>query len=545
MNRRLALVALLALALAPYFVGLGDSAIWDANEAFYVQTPREMLARGDLLNPSFNNQPRFNKPPLNYWIVAGFYQVFGDTVAVERLAITLGALILIAAAFGVGRAVFSVEAGLLAALAVASAPRVLMFARRIFIDVYITMFLGLTLLCFVLAESRPERRRRYLALMYVAIGFGFLTKGPIALILPGLVILAYLAVHRRLRDLRGLMLPTGAIIVAAIVLPWYIAIYAEHGWVYIRKFFIEENLSRYTAPYGEKVDERGVFFYLPVLLTDLFPWSLFGVAALAVFARRWWRDRSSARPALLVLWVAVIVGFFSLSQSKQDLYIFPAVTALAALAGGLIARGIGDGAKAWPVARWVAALAGALFLVAGAGVLYLFASPARVYAIEGATTAGWVAIAGGVITLALAWRQRTFGAVVTMAIAVIAINWIFVLQGLPSFRKYQPVPAMAQRIRASAGFQARIGYYKMGLPSLVYYAGRPVFETFHPDQIVEVFASGEVWCLMRASDYAEIKSALPVPTCVKAAQSIFDVKIGNVLALRPLPELLLISNACE
>jgi 4-amino-4-deoxy-L-arabinose transferase-like glycosyltransferase len=551
MRHRPVLLLLLALAVAPYFVGLGDSAIWDANEAFYAQTPREMLARGDLLNPSFNGQPRFNKPPLSYWIVAGFYQVFGDSIVVERLAITLGALILIAAAFGVGRAVFSTEAGLLAALALAASPRVLMLARRIFIDVYIAMFLGLVLLCFVLAETRPAGRRRYLVLMYVAIALGFLTKGPIAVVLPGLAVLIYLAVNRRLHDLRDLMLPTGTLIVAAIVLPWYFAIYAEHGWLHIRRFFIEENLSRYTAPYGEKVDARGPFFYVPVLLSDLFPWSLFGVVALGAFAWRWWRDRSEQAASLLVAWVVAIVGFFSLSQSKQDLYIFPAATALAALAGGLVARGLsgaddraGSAGLRTP-ARWVAALAGVLMLTAGAGVLYLFTSPARVYAIEGATATGLVAVVGGVVAAALAWRRRVFGAIAALVLTMVAVNWLFVLLGLPSFRQYQPVPAMAERIQAEADPAARIGYFKMGLPSLAYYVNRPVFEAFDLEQIRAVFASGEAWCLMRANDYAEVAPHLPGPTCVKAVRPAFDVKLGNMIALKPLPTLVLVSNACS
>ena len=68
--RRALLLLLLALSIAPYFVGLGDNAIWDANEAFYVETPRQMVERGDYLNPSFNGRPRLNKPPLSYWIVA-------------------------------------------------------------------------------------------------------------------------------------------------------------------------------------------------------------------------------------------------------------------------------------------------------------------------------------------------------------------------------------------------------------------------------------------------------------------------------------------
>ena len=76
-RERLTLAIILALAVAPYLIGLGSSSLWDSNEAFYAETPREMLERADCINPSFNYQPRFNKPPLSYWVVTPFYKVRG------------------------------------------------------------------------------------------------------------------------------------------------------------------------------------------------------------------------------------------------------------------------------------------------------------------------------------------------------------------------------------------------------------------------------------------------------------------------------------
>src|SRR4051812_21745770 len=100
--RRSVVVALLVAAVGVFFVALGNSAIWDANEAFYVETPREMLEAHDFVNPTFNYLPRFNKPVLSYWIVAGLYKVFGVSVAVQRFGIAVGALLIIAAAFVIG-----------------------------------------------------------------------------------------------------------------------------------------------------------------------------------------------------------------------------------------------------------------------------------------------------------------------------------------------------------------------------------------------------------------------------------------------------------
>jgi 4-amino-4-deoxy-L-arabinose transferase-like glycosyltransferase len=109
MPRRLVLALLLVLAVCPYFMDLGGSSIWDANEAYYVETPREMIERGDLIAPTFNYEPRFNKPVLSYWIVAGFYKVFGVSVGVQRIPIALGAIVMVLTAFFLARAAWPVS----------------------------------------------------------------------------------------------------------------------------------------------------------------------------------------------------------------------------------------------------------------------------------------------------------------------------------------------------------------------------------------------------------------------------------------------------
>src|SRR6476660_10158690 len=115
-RKTFALFLLLIAAVLPYFIDLNGSAIWDANEAFYVETPREMLQRGDFVSPTFNYLPRLNKPVLSYWIVAAFYKVFGVSVAVQRVPIALGALTMIVAALLLARAAANLEAGLWAAV---------------------------------------------------------------------------------------------------------------------------------------------------------------------------------------------------------------------------------------------------------------------------------------------------------------------------------------------------------------------------------------------------------------------------------------------
>ena len=111
---------LLAVAVLPYFINLGATSIIDANEAFYTETPREMIEAGDYLNSTFNYEPRFNKPPLSYWVVAGSYRIFGISLWSARLPTAIGAVVLIGTAFVLGRLAFSPQAGWIAAITLAA-----------------------------------------------------------------------------------------------------------------------------------------------------------------------------------------------------------------------------------------------------------------------------------------------------------------------------------------------------------------------------------------------------------------------------------------
>jgi len=566
-SRRLVLWILFCLAVCPYFVDLNGSSIWDANEAFYVETPREMIERGDYVGPTFNYQPRFNKPVLSYWIVAGFYQVFGVSVGIQRVPIALGALAMILIAFVLARSAAppdagamrgqATEAALWAAVGLAVAPRLMMFGRRIFIDIYISMFMAATLLFFALSERYPDRRRLFLFLMYASVGLGVLTKGPVAAALPGLVFALYLLVHGEIKRVREMMIPVGALIVLAIVVPWYAALYQRYGWTYITSFFLGENVARFTDGVGVET-RRGPLFYLPVVLSDSFPWSLclFGAAASWVADRR---ARQSA-PALQVadatraarvrtlmwLWVIGIVGFFSLSAAKQDLYIFPIVPIVAALGGLLIARSRADGTPERP--GWLgltAGIIGTLLTAAGLWTLYIFHAAGTVYVLNGARVVGVAAAVGGAVALALALARRPRAAFVAIILALVTLNWVFVIRVLPSFERYKPVPRLSAAIQQRLATGDAVVHYNVALPSMVFYLRRHIDVLFEREAFLRALREDRtVFAVLSAQDYAALRSEIGVPTCVLQRESTVNVKLKAVLARDPLPEVLLITNRC-
>lgn len=570
------LLVLLALAVCPYFVDLGGSSIWDANEAFYVETPREMIERGDYVSPTFNYEPRLNKPVLSYWIVAASYHLFGVSVWAQRLPIAIGAVVMIATAFVLAWAAtpqrrahaaggpdapdpgaLRWRAALWAAIGLAITPRLLMFARRIFIDIYISMFLGLTLLFFALAERYPERRRLFLLLMYVAAGLGVLTKGPIAVALPGLVFLGYLLVHREPARIRSMMIPAGLVIVTVLVAPYYVALYARHGWEPIITFLVGENVARYTDGVGVDA-RRPVWFYLPVVLSDSFPWSAFLFAAAAGWLGRRRASRATIPAAaretrvgeafpdrprrvqtLLWLWILGIVLFFTASAAKQDLYIFPIVPAVAALAGVAIVCGPENGV------RWTIGAVGAATIAAGAGVTYLVGSPAGQYMLAGARMMGIAAMLGGAAAVGAAWARRLRPGLLAVGATFVLLDWIFVVRVLPDFERFKPVPGFARTLEPRLRPGDVVLTYDEALPSLVYYLRRHVEPYFEPEPLVAHFQSGQaVYAVLSANNYRDLATAFGTRTCILDRRPTFDVKLRNMLAQEPPPELLLISNRC-
>ena len=315
--------------------------------------------------------------------------------------------------------------------------------------------------------------------------------------------------ERRIADVRRMMVPAGVIIGAVVVLPWYVLVYQQHGWVHIESFVVGENLLRFVQTVGGA--GRGPLFYVPVMLGFIFPWSLFlpfalwpvrrqslpgrrlGANELAESARRDREGRTEAGSQrtvkVLVLWVVVFVLFFSLSSTKQDLCILPIIPAAAALVGGLLARGLDSPCPENRRLRWIMVATGLVLLVVGASLLGLFVAPGR-YPLGGVATSSVVTVLAGLSAVALAVKKRLFAAVTVLSLSLAVVSWCFVVVTLPDFERYKPVRPLVRAIESRASTAAVIGYYKAAFPSMVFYMRRPVLELVDPRQLSEAFSSG-------------------------------------------------------
>jgi len=196
---------ILVLLFLPYGINLGASSLWDASESYYAETPREMIESGDYLAPRFNYQQRSQKPPLTYWVIVLSYKIFGVSEFAVRLPSALAAAGILLFTYGIGILLFNPRVGLAAALVLGTTPRFFALARRLPIDML--LLLWLTGAAFFLVHAIKRNSTKSWIFFYVFVGLGFMTKGPVALVVPAAAYLLWALWTRRtsLRTARPLL----------------------------------------------------------------------------------------------------------------------------------------------------------------------------------------------------------------------------------------------------------------------------------------------------------------------------------------------------
>ncbi|MBM4050539.1 MAG: glycosyltransferase family 39 protein, partial [Planctomycetes bacterium] len=281
--------------------------------------------------------PFLEKPPLYFWLVATSFLAFGVNEFAARLPTVLLGLLGVGATRGFGRKVLGKSAGFLGALALATSVEYIILSRYVVLDMALCVFVSLALMCFYVAYIRGSGGALHYFLMYVSMGLGVLTKGPLGVALPGVIIFLFLLVRKDLRALGRMGLWWGVLVFLAVVVPWYVlAMRAQPGFA--REFLWEHNVLRFaTTRYHRRAP---AVIYAGVILFGLFPWSVFLPSTVRHIFSKTRRKPPEGQPALvfLLLWAGFTVTFFSLARTKLPAYIFSAFPAMALLVGWFLDR---------------------------------------------------------------------------------------------------------------------------------------------------------------------------------------------------------------
>jgi 4-amino-4-deoxy-L-arabinose transferase-like glycosyltransferase len=468
-RQRWMILALLVL------LGLASNAwrqLVQPDEGRYAEIPREMLVSGDYVVPHLNALPYVEKPPLQYWATAAAFAVFGVNDWASRLWNLLLGIAGVVVVYMAGRRLWSARAGEFAALILMSTPLYMLVGQLNLLDMGLTFFLTAALCAFLLAQRagvRPDESRRYMLLCWVSVGLGFLQKGLVAFAVPFIALVAYSLIARDTGIWKRLHLGKGAAIVAALSLPWLVALGLRDG-AYAWFFLVHEHFTRFMTT--EHHRDEAWWFFLAVLVAGALPWS--GLMLKSVYQRLRRRSVAHFDPGLaLALWAVVVVFFFSLSGSKLVPYIMPCLPPLALLAGRALDERAGR-VTAGLVLGCAAGLAAVLLGATGLATQMMHEGPTKAaYLTVGrwAFGAGAVVLLGTAIAAYLWWRARLRAAIMALGLGLY-LGWMTFLGGSNIMASIRGTPGasalITPRLAPGASFYC-VGAY---LQSLTFELGR-------------------------------------------------------------------------
>ena len=346
-QRRSTHYVVLAIAhLAMTLPNLGAHSLWDMDEGVNAESAREMLESGNWITPYFNYEVRTSKPAMNCWIVALSYQAFGINEFAARLPSVLFGLGSILITYEFGRRLFSPSSGFLSALILASCIEFCFISHAVTPDPPLIFFLLLAL--FVYWIGFETGRRWWFIPFGILTGLAVLTKGPIGIGLPALIIAIHLLWTRRLRLLKDRGLIWSALAFLFTAGPWYGLVTLDTKGKWVETFLLNENLNRFSRPSDGHAG--GIYYHVAAVLVLFGPWVVFLPAAIW-YAFRGARSVSAGeglattgstdspdKYCFLLAWFFAFLIVFSLAATKLPNYLVPAYPAIGLLTGRFLDR---------------------------------------------------------------------------------------------------------------------------------------------------------------------------------------------------------------
>ena len=335
---------LLAVLVLFPFLALNVPPLFDLDEGAFTASTTEMFLRGDFLSSYLLGEPRYDKPILIYWLQAASVSLLGTSEFAWRLPSALASSLWILATYGFVSRVRQQQAGLAAALIIATAAGLTLIGRAATADALLNLWLACSGYATWLWLREDDGRWLYAA--WLAMALGFLTKGPVALLIPAGTLLLWCASQKDFRRfVAWAFAPRPLLLFLAVALPWFVVETWQEGPGFVAGFLLKHNLSRFDTPME---GHRGQpFYYVPVVLISLLPHTGLLLVALTRL-KAIWND-----PLLRfgLLWFLLVFVLFSFSGTKLPHYVYYGYGGLVLILAAMVEE---------KLARWLLPLTGVL-----------------------------------------------------------------------------------------------------------------------------------------------------------------------------------------
>jgi 4-amino-4-deoxy-L-arabinose transferase-like glycosyltransferase len=424
-------------------------------------------------------------------------------------------------------------------------------ARAALPDLPLALFITATIWAALRATDPADRLpTSWAAIAGLSAGLGFLTKGPLGVVIPAIVLIPIWWRERTRVVIRPLDATIAILLFAISGLPWYVVMWAVHGAPYLQSFFVADNLERFaTTRYN---DVRAVWYYVPILVGGLLPWTIFAL----VMPWRVVRDLIQRRRRLtdvewrLVIWTIAPLVLFTASIGKQPRYILPVLPPIAMMVGAGIANRIAAASRdrAARLELTIATLGTAAMFGGTAALFYrariLFVSA---YPLLTSTGVGLVIVAA--VVLAMTAVRRSWQWLPAVMSVCSALLWLTLQFGAFAGKRPEAVEQIAALIHANRFGGESIGEYETFVRNLPFYTGLKQVPVIDDASAMAFLKSNErVFLVVNRRDYERLKTLVDRPLNVIGEATYWNtagVRLRTLLM--PMPEedldtVMLISN---
>ncbi len=497
-----AILVILVIAAPLFCVTPMFRHLWSPDELRYAAITREMVVTGNWVVPRLNGDIYTEKPPLHFWLAALAAKLLGErssyVLIIPSMLAALGCLVL---TYLFGRTLFDADTALLSALILATSSLFLAMAQYLRMDMLLAFFIQAALLCFYQIYSRNPKGRAYHIAFYLSLALATLTKGPVGVVLPAMIIVIYLSLRRDLKSLWKLKPITGSLIFALIVGSWLAASVNKAGWEYLELILVRQNLVR---AYDSWDHDQPFYFYIAHFPATFFPWFPFVIGAFVsqrASIRRLRIDHGTLFP---VVWFAAIFIFFSLMSGKVAVYLLPLIPAASLLAAKFwhdsATTSDADLKRCFAVSGYAV---WAILIVMGVA----FLCGLRLNPIDfSAQAIGILFVSFGVAGAAL-WRSNHVRLAFVIIIAFMVSSLTYSTWRLaPILDREISLIALGDKIAAVRQNQERIGMYDCARPSLYYYTGSRITMMKEWSEVTSFLSSDDrVLCIIEEEKFRELK----------------------------------------
>ena len=307
----------------------GTFSVFDKDEPKYMEAAYEMVETGDYITPHYNYKLRFDKPILVYWLITAGYKVFGVNEFGGRFFISLFGIFTAILTFWWLRRWKGEDFAFFSSLILISSLDFLIMSSIAMPDIILTFFITSSLIAFY-QGYRTEKNFYYL-LAFASAGFATLTKGPVGIVLPGLIAVIYLSLRRDLTaTFRKIPWIWGISIFTIVIAPWYLLVLKKHGYLFFKEFIIFHNIKRFLSKVPGHPTQW--YYYLANFPWVYFPWSIFFPFAIWHLMKR--ERHHTITDDILhfsLIWFFTVFLFFQIAHTKLAHYLLPSFPAFSVI----------------------------------------------------------------------------------------------------------------------------------------------------------------------------------------------------------------------